>query len=101
MIFDYIKGLKEGCQGQTMSPADEEIITLAHKIYSDLKGGAVKKLVRSNAIKLVESIKPGIPDRELIMSRMAIESLVLATLFEFLSCGKIVSIIEEGGGSPR
>jgi len=99
MIFDYIKELKEKSKGQTMSPADEEIITLAHKIYSDLKGGATKKCVRSSAIKLVKSIKPGIPDRELVASGVAIESLVLATLCEFLSCGKIITIKEDGGGS--
>lgn len=97
MIFDYIKGLKEKCQGHTMSPADEEIVTLSHKIYSNLKDGAVKKSVRSNAIKLIRSIKPGISDHELVMSGMAIESIVLATLCEFLSCGEIISIKEKGG----
>jgi len=101
MIFDYIKGLKEKSKGQTMSPADEEIITLAHKIYSDLRGGATKKCVRSAAIKLVKSIKPGIPDHELVMSGMAIESIVIATLCEFLSCGEIISIKEKERRIPR
>jgi len=99
MIFDYIKGLKEKYQGQTVSQADEEITTLAYKIYSDLKGGATKKCVRSAAIKLVRSIKPGIPDHELVMSGQAIEAIAIATLCEFLSCGEIISIKEKKGGS--
>lgn len=98
MIFDYINKLKEKYQGQTMSQADKEITTIAHKIYSDMKGGATKKCVRSTAVKLVKSIKPGISDRELVMSGMAIESIVIATLCEFLSCGEIISI-KEGGRS--
>jgi len=97
MVFDFIKGLREKCQGQTMSPADKEIAIIAHKIYSDLKDGATKKCVRSAAIKLVRSIKPGISDHELVMSGQAIEAIVLATLCEFLSCGEIISIKEKGG----
>jgi len=97
MVFDYIERLKEKCQGQTMSPADEEIATLAHKIYSSLKGGTTKKYVRSNAISLIRSIKPEISDHELVMSGQAIEAIVLATLCEFLSSGEIISIKEEGG----
>jgi len=99
MVFDYIEELKEKCQGQTMSPADEEIVTLAHKIYSSLKGGTIKKYVRSNAINLVRSIKPEISDHELVMSGQAIEAIVLATLCEFLSSGEIISIKEKEGGS--
>lgn len=98
MVFDFIKGLKERCKGQTISPADKEIVILTNKIYSSLKDGATKKCVRSAAIKLVRSIKPGISDHELVMSGMAIESIVLATFCEFLSCGKIISIKEKEGG---
>lgn len=98
MVFDFINGLKEECKGQTMSPADKEITLLADKIYSNLKDGAVRKSVRSTAIKLVRSIKPGISDHELVVSGVAIESIVLATLCEFLSCGEIISIKEKRGG---
>lgn len=97
MIFDYINELKGKYQGRTMSPADKEISVIAHKIYSDMKDGAIKKCVRSTAVELVRSIKPGISDHELVMSGMAIESIVLATFCEFLSCGEIISI-KEGGG---
>ena len=99
MVSDFFKGLEEVCKGQKMSPTDKEIAILANKIYFSLKGGAVKKSVRSTAIKLVKSIKPGISDHELIISGMIIESIVLATLCEFLSSGEIISIKEKGGGS--
>ena len=95
MIFDFIKGLKERCQGQTLNPTDKEIATIARGIYSNLKGGAVKKSVRSTAIKLIRDIKPGISDHELVVSGIAIESIVMATLCEFLSCGEIISIKEK------
>ena len=99
MVSDFFKGLEEVCKGRKMSPTDKEIDILANKIYFSLKDGAVKRSVRSTAIKLVKKIKPWISDHELIVSGMTIELIVIATLCEFLSCGEIISIKEKQGGS--
>ena len=100
MIEDFIEELKKKFEGGKIpnwlhQTGKKDILESVQTIYNGIKGGVVKDCVHLATVKFIKSIKPDIPEVEMVKGVLVIESIIQTVFCMMVSEGVLTKVEEE------